>query len=87
MLQKIVNHDTIIKFCSNIKEFNLNKGSKLVGIDLLDDYLNFKLYIELLDVPSEEILSNFLKKDQIPEFINLSKFWDKSLNSSLALGI
>lgn len=88
MLSNLINNPIINNFCEKIKKFNLNKKAKLCGVDYGDnDYLNFKLYIELIDVPSKEILLNFLDEYNASRFLYYSKFWNKERESSLALGI
>ena len=73
-------------FCNKIKFYNFNKGAKVCGLDLTENYENFKLYIELPFVPSLQILNNFLPNNISEKFLYFSKYWDKNRSSSLALG-
>lgn len=87
MLKSLINKPELLEFCNFIKKFNLNKGAKVVGLDLKENYLNFKTYIELQEIPNSEILTTFLGPNCEEEFKSLIPFWDKKRESGLAFGI
>ena len=87
MLLRLINKPKVAQFCSFVKNHNLNQRAKVCGIDLKEDYLNFKLYIELLEVPPIDTIEEFLQTDVTSEFLKWSTYWDKTRYSSLAFGI
>ena len=56
-----------------------------MGFTIDGNHLQFKNYYELKEIPSDELLSEFLP--EIDSFKMVSKFWDKSIKSSLAFGL
>ena len=58
--------------------------SNLMGFTIGKNDLQFKNYYELKEIPSDVLLSEFLR--EIQSFILVSQFWDKKVKSSLALG-
>jgi hypothetical protein len=87
MLKPLINKPELLEFCNFIKKFNLNKGAKVVGLDFKEDYLNFKTYIELLEIPNLEIINFFLGSNCSKEFETLLSYWDNKRESGLAFGI
>lgn len=59
--------------------------SSMIGFTIKGNYLQFKNYYELKEIPTDEVLSEFLP--EIESFKMVSQFWDKSVKSSLALGL
>lgn len=59
--------------------------SNLMGFTIDGDQIQFKNYYELWEVPSDELLAEFLP--EIDSFKMLAQFWDKQVKSSLALGL
>lgn len=59
--------------------------SSMIGFTIKGNYLQFKNYYELKEIPSDEQLAEFLP--EIESFKMVSQFWDKSVKSSLALGL
>lgn len=59
--------------------------SSMIGFTVKKDYLQFKNYYELKEMPSDEQLTEFLP--EIDSFKMVSQFWDKNVKSSLALGL
>ncbi len=59
--------------------------SNMIGFTIQRDYLQFKNYYELKEIPSDELLSEFLP--EIESFKIVSQFWDKTVKSSLAFGL
>lgn len=87
MLAELIHNSKLNKFCSFVKFYNLNKGAKVCGVDLQQDYINFKLYIELLEIPSTEIINEFLEPNAAAEFLKWVPFWDETRKSGLAFGL
>ena len=86
MLDKLIYSKHIAEFCSKIKQHQFNKGAKVCGLDVGENFLNFKIYIELPDIPSYNTLCDFLPPADAEQFLYYADFWDKSRESSLALG-
>lgn len=87
MILEIINKPEMIDFCSLIKKHHLNKRAKVIGLDIKEDYLNFKLYTELLNFPEEEIINSFLEQNCAEEFKKYLKMWDPQRESGLAFGL
>jgi hypothetical protein len=87
MLKELIHNFKVTEYCKFITSRELNKGAKVCGVDLKEDFLNFKLYTELLEIPSEEITEEFLGTRLAEEFYKWSSFWDKSRESGLAFGL
>lgn len=87
MLSELIHKSEVATFCSFVKYHKLNQRAKVCGVDLATNYLNFKLYIELLEVPSSNVIGEFLDPALALEFLKWCTFWDKSRCSSLAFGI
>lgn len=87
MLLQLINKLEVSEFCLFIKKYNLNQRAKVCGIDLKENYLNFKIYIELLEVPPINVIQEFLESTMALEFLKWSTYWDKTRYSSLAFGI
>lgn len=86
MIKDLINNSYLQEYCQTIKYYGLNNGAKLCGIDVKEDYLNFKLYTELLEVPSTEIIATILGTKFVEDFVNWAQFWDTNRKSSLAFG-
>ena len=87
MIKSLINCLEVKDFCSFIKAHNLAQRAKVCGIDLASNYLNFKLYVELMQVPSNKIIEEFLDSKTTIQFLKWSEYWDSSRYSSLAFGV
>lgn len=88
MLSDLINKPEVRNFCLFIKNNKLNQKAKMCGVDVASpDYLNFKIYTELLDIPSKKINQEFLGKEIAKDFLYWSNFWDPTRSSGLAFGI
>lgn len=87
MLLQLINKLEVSEFCLFVKKYKLNQRAKVCGIDLKENFLNFKIYIELLEVPSVNVIEEFLHSVNALEFLKWSAYWDKTRYSSLAFGI
>lgn len=79
-----------LDFISNMKKilgdnFYNPSFSNLLGFTIQGDYLQFKSYYELKDVPTTEQLLTCLP--EADSFLKEAVLWDRSLKSSLALGL
>ena len=87
MIQNLIAHAEIIKFCKNIKQYDLNRNAKVCGVDYSEDSTAFKLYIELTEVPGIQCIENFLPHILIEDFLHHCLSWDSTRKSGLAFGI
>jgi hypothetical protein len=87
MIQHLIAHAEIINFCKNIKQYELNKNAKVCGVDYSNANTAFKLYVELIQVPSRQCIENFLPDVLIEDFLHYCTSWDSTRKSGLAFGI
>ena len=87
MVHGLIHNTDLVEFCLFVKKHKLNCGAKVCGVDLKEDYVNFKLYIELLTIPSQTIVQEFLDHKIALEFFYWANYWDTTRNSSLAFGL
>lgn len=87
MKDNLIYNPDLNSFCSFIKRNNLNKGARLCGVDLKGAYTNFKLYIELLQIPSNKLVLEFLGPTLGTHFFDWCRYWDDTRKSGLAFGI
>jgi len=59
--------------------------ASMIGFTIKGEYLQFKNYYELREMPTDEQLVEFLP--EIDSFKMVTQFWDKAVESSLALGL
>jgi hypothetical protein len=59
--------------------------ANLMGFTIHGNYLQFKNYYELKEIPSDELLAEFFP--EIESFKMVSQFWDRAVESALALGL
>jgi len=86
MLEKLIYSEGIASFCKKIKHYQFNTGAKVCGLDVGENFLNFKIYIELPSIPDFNTLCSFLPSNEASDFLQYANHWDKSRESSLALG-
>ena len=89
MIEKLLEHQSLQKWTSKIKYFGLNNSSnqaKLCGIDLYKDYVRLKAYIELFDLPEENVLLDFFPKTVVTDLQHLYQYKDPTLGFSFGLG-
>lgn len=83
----LIEHPKIKEFCERIKKYKLNSKAKVCGLDIKDDHETFKVYVELLSIPSIDIAEEFLGKQAAQKFLFYSKHWEPKRSSGLAFGI
>jgi hypothetical protein len=87
---ELIKNEKSLAFISYIKKvIGINyyslAYSNLMGFTVYGNDIQFKNYYELKEIPSDEMLSEFLP--EIESFKMVSQFWDNSIKSSLALGL
>lgn len=83
---QLIKHPKVIDFCEKIKKFNLNTKAKGCGLDLKNEYENFKIYIEIPKLVNFEIIETFLGKQITKDFLYYIENWDSERKSGLAFG-
>lgn len=89
MLKKLLEDPLLKGWIDSVRDsslISLDNQAKLCGVDLYEDYLAFKLYIELKDLPQTDQLLKFVPSSCIDEIRELIPFRDTCLGSSLGLG-
>jgi len=87
-IEKLMFHRDIVKFVqksSMLKVGNDQRGmARLISFNISNDIDMFKYYYELDEIPSDEMILNFLPYKE--EFLEYTKFWNPKEYSSLAFG-
>jgi hypothetical protein len=89
-IKALITNDKSRDFITYIKKviginYYSRSYSNLMGFTIRENYLQFKNYYELKEIPTDELLSEYLP--EIETFKMVSQFWDKNVKSSLALGL
>lgn len=89
-IKELIKSEKSVAFVEYMKKviginFYSQAYSNLMGFTINGERIQFKNYYELKEIPSDELLAEFLP--EIESFKLLAQFWDKTLKSSLALGL
>lgn len=88
MLKNLLKAESLRKWYLDLSQDGLlsEHVTKLGGIDIKDDYLCFKIYIELYTFPTEQIITKYLTSKLITEIQGIQPYWDPARESGLGLG-